>query len=126
MKNEDSVNFVVQKAQAGIIKEYEAELSLLRGETEVLDRSHKDLGHRLAEAARENERKDAELAKLRKVLNDIAEYCSGDGLPLGAIERLASIRNIAYRAALTDEQLTKDSQGDTLGPNDFETGPRKW
>lgn len=39
----------------------DAETSLLRGEAEALDRSHKDLGHRLAEAGREN-------AKLRETL----------------------------------------------------------
>lgn len=44
------------------------------------------------------DRLTAENEKLRAALKGIAEYCSGDGMPLGAIERLAAIRNTATRA----------------------------
>lgn len=40
----------------------------------------------------------AKIEKLRAALTGIAEYCSGDGHPLGAIERLIAVRNTALRA----------------------------
>lgn len=43
-----------------------------------------------------------EIDRLRKLLSDIAEFCSGDDRTLGAIERLAHVQNTARRAALTN------------------------
>lgn len=37
--------------------------------------------------------------RLEAALRGIAEFCSGDGRPLGAIERLVAARNTAERAA---------------------------
>lgn len=39
-----------------------------------------------------------EIERLQRILVGIAEYCSGDGQPIGAIERLTAIRNTANRA----------------------------
>ena len=45
------------------------------------------------------------IAALREALSGIAEYCSGDGRPLGAIDRLVAVRNTAERAlAAANEQ----------------------
>lgn len=41
---------------------------------------------------------------LRATLKSIAEYCSGDDRALGAIERLAAIRNTAEQALRVHEQ----------------------
>ena len=41
---------------------------------------------------------------LRAALKGIAEYCSGDDRTLGALQRLAAIRNTAEQAIRTDEQ----------------------
>lgn len=46
----------------------------------------------------------AENARLRAALKGIAEYCSGDDRTLGAIARLATIRNTAEQAARAHEQ----------------------
>lgn len=47
--------------------------------------------------------KNAEIERLRAALKGIAEYCSTDGSPLGAIARLTAIRNTADRV-LAHEQ----------------------
>jgi hypothetical protein len=47
------------------------------------------------ERAKENVRLRAERDALVKALEGIAEYCSGDDTTLGALHRLASIRNTA-------------------------------
>ena len=39
-----------------------------------------------------------EIERLRKVLTGIAEYCSGEDRSLGAVVRLASVRNTAQQA----------------------------
>lgn len=49
-------------------------------------------------------RAKAEIERLRATLKGIAEFCSGDGRPLGAIERLATIQNTADRAVRAFEQ----------------------
>jgi alkylated DNA nucleotide flippase Atl1 len=41
---------------------------------------------------------NAEIVRLRKVLEAIAEFCSGDLTTLGSIARLASIQNEARNA----------------------------
>lgn len=40
----------------------------------------------------------SEVVRLRSVLTDIAEYCSGEDRSLGAVVRLASVRNTAQQA----------------------------
>jgi hypothetical protein len=54
-------------------------------------------------AERKIERLTAENSRLRRTLLGIAEFCSTDGSTLGALERLAHIRNTADRV-LRDEQ----------------------
>jgi hypothetical protein len=44
------------------------------------------------------------IERLLAALKGIAEYCSGDGRPLGAIERLAAIQNTANQAVRHYEQ----------------------
>ena len=39
-----------------------------------------------------------EIARLRKMLQDISEFCSGEDQALGAIKRLTAIRNSAEQA----------------------------
>lgn len=50
---------------------------------------------------------EAEIERLRAALRGIAEFCSGDDSTLGAIGRLASIRNTAERAL--NEQASPES-----------------
>jgi hypothetical protein len=38
-----------------------------------------------------------EIDRLTRAIKGIAEYCSGDGQPIGAIDRLAAIRNTAEK-----------------------------
>lgn len=52
---------------------------------------------------------EAENERLVAVLKGIAEYCSGDGAPLGAIARLAAIRNTAEQALRVHGQAATDS-----------------
>lgn len=54
--------------------------------------------------------RSAENVKLRHVLKGIAEFCSGDDTTLGAIARLAHIRNTVDQAMRRDEQRG-DSDG---------------
>lgn len=50
------------------------------------------------------ERLEAKIERLTATLKGIAEFCSGDGRPLGAIERLVAIQNTADRALRALEQ----------------------
>lgn len=55
--------------------------------------------------------RSAENVKLRHALKGIAEFCSGDDTTLGAIARLAHIRNTVDQAMRRDEQKgDKDGQ----------------
>jgi hypothetical protein len=47
---------------------------------------------------------EAQNERLRDLLKGVAEYCSGDDRTLGAIQRLATIRNTVDRAMLSFEQ----------------------
>lgn len=51
----------------------------------------------VVDQAAEIERLRGEVAILKNTLAGISEYCSGEDRPLGAIERLATIRNTADR-----------------------------
>jgi hypothetical protein len=50
----------------------------------------------------------AEIERLRALLKGVAEYCSGDDRTLGAIKRLATIRNTVDRALINHEQRASD------------------
>ena len=51
-----------------------------------------------------------EIDRLRTVLTDIAEFCSGDGSPLGAIKRLVVIHNTAEQALRGNGQSAQGSK----------------
>lgn len=64
-------------------------IMLLENELEVLDRSHKDLAHRLADSGREIER-------LRAALRRVVDYCDEGHY----------LHTLATEALTSDEQLT--------------------
>ncbi len=60
---------------------------------------------RIKELSAQHESDAKVIAALREALSGIVEYCSGDGRPLGAIDRLVAVRNTAERAlAAANEQ----------------------
>ncbi len=73
----------------------EVYLSIIRSEVANINRSSEAIVNaRWADHACAN----SQIERLTKLLNGIAEYCSGDDRTLGAIERLATIRNTVDRA----------------------------
>lgn len=57
-----------------------------------------------AKAWDEIAKKNAKIARVLAALKGIAEYCSADGAPLGAMERMIAIRNTAEQALRDHEQ----------------------
>ncbi len=97
---------------AAVVLEQAAEIERLQEDAKQQERVIAGLNKQLTEQFALSTKYVGVSERLRAALKGIAEYCSGDGQPLGAIERLAAIRNTAEHAvrALEQKALGKEGQ----------------
>lgn len=94
------------------------------------ERSKENVALRNASLIMEGELRD-QIRQLRATLKGIAEYCSGDDRVLGAIERLAAVRNTAEQALRALEQAAPIPRrepigGELVGVDDRGREVRRW